>query len=485
MTDEELQYKCALCGKSLRDLGRTTLVEETVDGTSYSFDRRDCAIMFKRFKGVYGDEFKEFLGQRQYISDPFWDKAIPKEEEIKEIEKEGLKPEIIDIVIRDPVQMQKTAFDMVKSATEEIMIIFSTSNAFHRQERQGAVKVLEEVEAPKEDVNIRILTPIDQQIKDTFPKLKEHFKKIEMRDIQECLHTKVTILVVDRRSSLAVELKDDNKDLVYEAMGLATYSTSKSTVLSYVSIFESLWKQVELNEQVTRLYEQLKIQDKMQQDFINVAAHELRAPIQPILGLAEVLRSRKKIDANEQEELLGVIIRNAKRLKGLTENILDVARIEGQSLTLHKEPLYIDDIILDVVEDMMNQIGKIDDLKLLYDSRPDTRLPVEADRGRITQVINNLLSNAVNFTKKGTVSIIKEKKNDSVVVAVKDTGIGIDSDMFPRLFTKFATKSPKGTGLGLYISKSIVEAHGGKIWAENNVGEAGATFTFSLPAGPS
>jgi signal transduction histidine kinase len=268
-------------------------------------------------------------------------------------------------------------------------------------------------------------------------------------------------------------------------MGLATYSTSKSTVLSYVSIFESLWKQVELNEQVTRLYEQLKIQDKMQKDFINIAAHELRAPIQPILGLAEVLRSRKKIDANEQEELLGVIIRNAKRLKGLTENILDVARIEGQSLTLHKEPLYIDDIILDVVEDMMNQIGKIDDLKLLYDSRLDTRLPVEADRGRITQVINNLLNNAVYFTKKGTVSIIKEKKNDSIVVAVKDTGIGIDSDMFPRLFTKFATKSPKGTGLGLYISKSIVEAHGGKIWAENNVDEEGATFTFSLPARPS
>jgi signal transduction histidine kinase len=238
--------------------------------------------------------------------------------------------------------------------------------------------------------------------------------------------------------------------------------------------------------------EQLKVHAKMQKEFINIAAHELRTPIQPVLSLTQIIRS--KIKDTEQRELLDVVIRNAKRLQRLAEDILDITRIESQSLKLNKERFNLNDLISNVVQDYRNQIEKDhDNISLLYESKNDIIFFVEADRHRVTQVISNLLNNAIKFTKEGgeggTVSVTLQKKKEEdnqqqVLVSVKDSGTGIHSDIIPRLFSKFATKSEKGTGLGLFISKSIVEAHGGKIWAENNVSdgsaEKGATFTFSL-----
>ncbi|MFL6369361.1 MAG: sensor histidine kinase, partial [Nitrososphaeraceae archaeon] len=134
------------------------------------------------------------------------------------------------------------------------------------------------------------------------------------------LNAKATILVVDRRESLVIELKDDTKSTFVEAVGLSTYSNTKAGVLSYVAIFENLWIQSDL-------YEQLKRHDKMQKEFINIAAHELRTPIQPILGLTENLLSHT--EDIEQAKLLQVVSRNAKRLQRLTEDILDVTKIES------------------------------------------------------------------------------------------------------------------------------------------------------------
>jgi signal transduction histidine kinase len=229
--------------------------------------------------------------------------------------------------------------------------------------------------------------------------------------------------------------------------------------------------------------EQLKIHDKMQQEFINVAAHELRTPIQPILSLTQILHS--KINDTQLQELLDVIIRNAKRLNRLSDEILDVTRLETQTLELKKEQFNLNDVILHTMKDMMSSPGLSKNLQLLYEPRD---ILLHADKSRIAEVISNLLSNAVKFTANGTITISAEKdknNNDSernwVIVNVKDTGQGIDVDMLPRLFTKFASKSYHGTGLGLFISKGIVEAHGGKIWAKNNVDGIGATFSFSLP----
>jgi signal transduction histidine kinase len=237
--------------------------------------------------------------------------------------------------------------------------------------------------------------------------------------------------------------------------------------------------------------EQLRIQEKMQKEFINIAAHELRTPIQPILGLSQYLSS-KLVKDTEHHQLLDIIVRNAKRLQRLTENILDVTRIESQSLRLNKQKFVLNDLVSSITEEYKNEIGddnNKNNIKLLYNPVEDNNsIIVEADRHRITQVISNLMDNAIKFTKEegGIVSInIKkeeEEENDSwVIVSIKDTGSGIDPEIMPRLFTKFTSKSFKGTGLGLFISKGIIEAHGGKIWAENNIDGKGATFGFSLP----
>jgi signal transduction histidine kinase len=247
---------------------------------------------------------------------------------------------------------------------------------------------------------------------------------------------------------------------------------------------ESNKKLVLTNKRLESANEQLKVHDRMQNEFINIAAHELRTPIQPILSLTEVLRS--KIKDTQQVDLLSIITRNAKRLQRLTEDILDVTRIESHSLKLNKERFNLADLISSVIDDYRNHIEKDNiAVKLLYErNNKDNNIFVEADRGRLIQVISNLIDNAIKFTKEGTISIITEKKDSQVIVSVKDTGTGIDPEILPRLFSKFATKSERGgTGLGLFICKNIVEAHGGKIWIENNNiydGKKGATFTFSL-----
>jgi signal transduction histidine kinase len=403
-------------------------------------------------------------------------------------------------------------FELVKSATYEILVIFSTANAFHRQERAGTMDLFKEAAAAEgRRVHIKILTPMDDIIKEKAQKFKEeqqqqhqqHHHQIDIRNIEYPLQTKVTILLVDRKFSLTVELKDDTKETSYEAIGLATYSNSKPTVLSYVTIFDTLWKQVDLYGELRDLYEQLKIHDKMQKEFINIAAHELRTPIQPILGLAEVLSS-KRGRIEQYNELIDAIIRNAKRLQRLTEDILDVTKIESNSLTLNKQQFNLNDMITSAINDIIvKKDFNSENVKILYEpnnnkqDNNNNNIFVQADRSRLTQVISNLLSNAVKFTKKGTISVttqIEEEEQDDqnddgddngsnkvVVISIKDTGSGISPEMFPRLFSKFATESDKGTGLGLFIAKSIVEAHGGNIWAENNADGKGATFVLSLP----
>ncbi|MGB0005392.1 MAG: HAMP domain-containing sensor histidine kinase [Nitrososphaeraceae archaeon] len=238
-------------------------------------------------------------------------------------------------------------------------------------------------------------------------------------------------------------------------------------------------------EELRRANEQLKYRDKMQSEFINVAAHELRTPIQPILALADILRS--KIRDREQVELLDVILRNVKRFQRLSQDILDVTVIESRSLKLNKQAIDLNDLILSIVEDHQKQMQKSDgNVKLLYEPEIKTEeekpILVQADRERIIQVVWNLLNNAQKFTKHGTISISTRVTDREVIVSVKDTGEGIDPKIRPKLFSRFATNSSQGTGLGLYISKSVVEAHGGRMWADDNIDRRhGATFYFSLP----
>jgi signal transduction histidine kinase len=228
--------------------------------------------------------------------------------------------------------------------------------------------------------------------------------------------------------------------------------------------------------------EQLTVHDKLQREFINIAAHELRTPLQPILGLSQILESQ----FGERSEEMKVIARNARRLERLTQDILDVSKIESGALTLNIQTIDLDEAISSVIIDYRNNLAhairtenaKKEKVKIEYEPK---KLMVKGDRDRIQQVMSNLINNALRFTKEGAIIVKTQVIDDLAQITVKDTGSGIDPEIMPRLFEKFVTKSEKGTGLGLYISSSIVKAHGGKMWAENNADGKGATFAFTLP----
>ena len=389
-------------------------------------------------------------------------------------------------IIRNTRESIKRSFDLVQSARDEVLRIFSSITAFRRQVRAGVLHLFKE--SIERGVKVRVLIPADyQQITQIINEVNLVLPELSIRCVDKSLQNTIGILVIDRKESLILETKDDTKDNSYEAAGLGAYSDSKPIALSYASIFDSLWKQAELYEKLSETYEQLKNHNKMQKEFLDIAAHELRTPIQPILGLTESLLSNKRMNRAAQEELLDVIARNARRLKLLADDILDVTKIEGQELQLKKELINVNHIISGTVEKFKNQMGHDEYVELVSNSLDHAIVFVEADKARITQVISNLLSNAIKFTKRGMVSIgIEENKQNNnlqkfVAITIKDSGTGIDSEMLPRLFEKFASRSCRGTGLGLFICKSIVEAHGGRIWGENNADGKGATFTFSLP----
>jgi signal transduction histidine kinase len=442
------------------------------------------------------------------LFEELWKNGIDARERIRDIES---GTDLADVeVIPSSARAQHLFLDTIKTALEEILWIFPTTNAFVRQDNMGAIPLA--IQAARErNVKVKILVPANSLIQQKVQQLKEscysdNNNMIDVRYIIQMSDTKATILVTDRKASLVMELRDDSKTTFGEAIGLSTYSNSKAGVLSYVAIFENLWKQTELyeqlkesNKQLELAYEQLKIHDKMQKEFIDVAAHELRTPIQPILGLSEILQSRIKNNASNTgyQEILDPIVRNAKRLQEITEKILDVTKIESQSLQLKKELLNVNGVVLAVLADFGTNMKKVhgttasNGAKITFNSKED--MFVLADRSRLYQVFTNLLNNAIKFTKEGdsiTITVQRngnvnegeeEQKQEQAVVSIKDTGMGIDPQIFPRLFTKFATKSDTGTGLGLFICKGIIEAHGGRIWAQNNADGKGATFAFSLP----
>ena len=280
------------------------------------------------------------------------------------------------------------------------------------------------------------------------------------------------------------------KDVAYfvNIIALALSSIQYNAILS------------ERNVVIQTQFQKLKESEKMKDEFINVAAHELRTPIQPILGLTEIIHS--ETTDPRQLDYLDVVIRNARRLKQLTDNVLDVTKIESKSLKLNKEPINLNIIIAEVLKEYTNKIQHRNmsgernrqypgQVKISYElKQKDDDIIVEADKNRLAQVMSNLISNALKFTEKeceARISIVVEKNdlevggNQGIVVSVKDSGEGINPVIFPNIFSKFVSSSYSGTGLGLYISKSIIDAHGGTIWAENNKNGKGATFYFTLP----
>jgi two-component system, OmpR family, sensor histidine kinase VicK len=459
---------------------------------------------------------KEIVEHQQYIFDSFWNTSSFAERKITEIQ--GNISLGITEIIDNPSRTQELFISLIEFAKSEILLILPTINAFMREHKMGVMHLFKELSTTHEGrrpINIRVLTPTNYTIEKIIKEMKmptsvskeepivslssDNYENtnLEIRHLESQPKfnvTTVTILVVDRKISLTIEKVDDSKESFVEAVGLSTYSTSQPTVTSYLSIFENFWNQLEL-------YEKLKKHDKMQQEFINIAAHELRTPAQSILGYAELAKDDPQYIEKQIQSFIDVMYRNAFRIQKLTKDILDVTRIESHTLNLSKTRFNLKDVILYAIEDTKLKIQPecSNRVKLEFKNRDkaggglvshSNDIFVQADRDRIMQVISNLLDNALKFTCDGLVSVgiarkIEKKEGSErvVVVSVADTGSGIDPEIYPRLFTKFSSKSFSGTGLGLYISKSIIEAHGGKIWAQNNNdnGKCGATFSFSLP----
>ena len=425
---------------------------------------------------VIYSNIKDIVIQQKYVFDSFWNTAIPAEQKIREIEKD-IEPEIFD-TITDHEIASRILVDLTKSVKKEALFFLPNAKSMLRIDKLGVVDYLIKASQKSDTTIIRIVCSFSDENSEIISKITENAPRIK---VVNGIDLPYGMYIVDSERAFRVELKEPSADTFSEAIGIAVYSNRPSTVNFFKSVFELLWNERMLNEELKRA-------DKMQREFINIAAHELKTPTQAILGFSSLLKHYPE----RRDEVIEVIGRNAVRLQTLITNILDVTRIESQNLRLNTEIFDIYNLISIIIEDYKERIkGKKANLGLVYnykDNYNNNKKPflVEADKERIVQVISNLLSNSLQFTKEGRIAVdvglaIDDEKRGEVIVTVSDTGSGIDREIVPRLFTRFASKSFQGTGLGLYISKSIIEAHGGRVWAENNIDGKGAHVSFTLP----
>ena len=505
--------------------------------TSYILSIPDISVI-KYYKSIFEDLWNEGLDARIKIRD--MRSNLNADEGFTEL-------------IENPYKTQQLLIHHIQKATKEILIILPSINAFFRYRKIGIFSILEKkllnininnnISNEEENSNkllVKILTPTNNKLEKCITNIYNRIKKInkkkeniEFRRVESLSEINTACIIIDKKDLLVIELKDDSKNNFLDAIGSSIYSNTPTTVFSYISIFDTLWTQTELyesiriandelqstteelreslqilanvNQELTITNEILNKHDRMQKEFINVAAHELRTPTQSIIGYCEM------IDAFPENTLkyLEPVKRNAEKLYRLTEDILDVSRIESGTLKLEKSKFDLREIIVNLIEDLTakmkkeeniiksnkENIDKKTNIQLIYPELSAQPLFVYADKNRIQQVLSNLLNNALKFTDNGVITINTEKFVDTinnnanneekefVSITIKDTGKGIDPEVLPRLFEKFATKSDKGTGLGLYISKNIIDAHGGRIWGQDNnkYGKNGAEFGFTLP----
>ena len=482
---KETELKCSLCKEPFFTEKDEEMTKGVIDGSTYFFHTQKCFNVYKRLHHFYGKNIKNFIGNKQFVFDTFWDKAIPTSDEILELKNnKSIKPDLK--VIKNPEETIRTAINLVQSAEDEVLLIFSSANAFYRRMVLGnGFLILQRLpNTTKGNIIIRILTPFDKKIFDAVDELKT--KGVHIKYLPEPLCLTVTFLIVDRKFSMTAELVNDYTESPADSLGLSTFSNSKSTVLYYISMFENLWKQSDLYEKAEYFYDQLKNTNETQIQFIEETAHDIRNPIQSILGLAEVMLCNQNFEAGHIEDLVKIIIKNAKKIKFLADNILETASIDSQLLTLNKEEFDLVESVKDLLKDLKSQIGD-KKISLILKCKEDSILLV-ADKFRLNQVFLNIINNALNIIEEGEIIVFLEKQdnNNTVLVRIMDNGLGIPSNIKDKLFTKFVTGSKSGTGLGLYICKNIIEKHCGKIWANNNVDNdereiKGSTFTFSLP----
>jgi two-component system sensor histidine kinase VicK len=447
-------------------------VSETEYLASASLSQQQKQQPTQQVQQVIYSNVKDIVEQQKYVFESFWNKAMPAEQRIREIE-EGIEPEFYEVIV-DRENATQILVDLAKSLKKEALFLLPNDKSIVRIDKIGIIDYLIKASQNEGTGAIMIICPISEVNSEIIKKVSENAPTIR---IVNGNNSPYGMYIVDGHAFRA-ELKEPEADNFSEAIGFSVYSNRKNTVDFFKSVFELLWNERKLNEELIKT-------GKMQEEFINVASHELRTPTQAVLAYSQLVQKHPE----KTEEMIQAIYRNAKRLQRLTNDILDVTKIESKTFKLNKTHFTLNDLLSSVVDEYKENIDKANiNVRLLHNETDNEFFLIEADRQRITQVVSNLLDNAIKFTKgKGEdVEVIAKRESkkvdrEIVVVNIKDTGSGIDTEILPKLFTKFVTKSETGTGLGLFICKSIVEAHGGKIWAENNTDGKGATFNFSLP----
>jgi signal transduction histidine kinase len=417
------------------------------------------------FQNVLSSNDVAYVGHFHRLFEEMWKNGVDARKRVEEIVG-GVEQSTVEVV-ENPQETMRIAWELIENS-REILLMFSTPKAFLRQINAGAFARLKPA-LESNGTTIKILIPYDERIIPLIEKVKSEVPAVHFRVMSETMRTKISILVADMAKTLVIETRDDDKEGLLEALGTATYTESRSLAVSYAAIFENIWKQ-------TEMLDKLKLHEKLQSDFVNIAAHELRTPVQAIINYAELATA----NTEHRDEYYVRLLRNVTRLQKLTEDILEAARIDGGTLRLSKERFDMNALVEAAAEEQRAS-SNLKGVSLVV--VPSDPVQVEGDKGRLGRVVSNLIGNAVKFTEKGTITVTVEASGEGnrVLVRVADTGTGIDQSILPMLFSRFVAKSRSGTGLGLYISKSIVEEHGGRIWVESSQPGRGATFAFEIP----
>lgn len=488
--DISLVQRFMALGMEVKHL-RYTPLNFSVTNKEFNFTISNQAADDSKTPNVLISNELPYIKQFNSLFEELWSQGVNAAGRIIEIEK-GIEPDFFE-VINEKNKAAELLLSLSKLAKEEVLFLLPNDKALVRMKKLGVLDALQK--ASLEGVDVRLICPVTDANSEILERLREQsqIKFVKGNESQS------GIIIIDSSHFISAELINPTSDTFSEAIGIVLYSNSKRSTNMLRSFFNSLWNQAEL-------YRRLELQEKMEKEFVNMAAHELRTPVQPLLGMTDILMSqfeedeqqqqeeeeagKKKTQNNKKKEItvtkeeIEMIARNVKRLERLTSDILDVSRIEGNALKLNLEVIDLNEKIRIVVNDEISAIPQGKALKIIFDQREKAPLFVKGDKSRLFEVLSNLIGNAIKFTDSGgTITVTAEKtaaKNEAIV-SIKDTGKGIDMEILPRLFSKFASKSDKGTGLGLFLSKGIIQAHGGKIWAENNKDGIGATFRFTLP----
>lgn len=494
-------------------------------------------------------DYREKVESLLYSDDPFyitrfkeiferwWNDSSPAEAMIKTIQN---NEEIHFIeTIENPHQTLHTIKKLISSAENEILGLLPSFDALQRQIEIGMLDRIKVVSKEKKELTIKILVTDDigpenegdssnsrnnlqigkdRNLSFLFKKNIDHeniydndkpsqstnisnkisnfkideIKNLEIRSIHsEKIRPNIGMLIVDKSKSVVIEAKESKSNNVIDHIGLSSYSNSPQISRSYATIFDVLWNHTDTYNFLKESYERLLIQEKMQKEFIDIVAHELRTPLQSILGLTDLVKN--KTEEKENKEILEIVVDSGGRLHKFIENILTATKLEEGISNYSYEIFDLNEVIVDLVNNYQSKLQNLHNLSAPYAKEIDFNLQgigsefkINADKLQISMVISNIIDNAINFIpkeQKGLISITSKKQGNDVVVHIKDNGDGIDPDILPKLFTKFATKSFYGSGLGLYNSRKIIHMYNGGIWAKNNSTKegGGATFSFKLP----